>query len=108
MADWDTTLSDSLAAAEAVLSGAWGLVQTAATPQIGAMIQIAQQMETDYLATPPRLTEDEYQQAKSLQKNALEGILSGYEAIGIVAAEQAADAAWAVIETALKASIPFI
>jgi len=98
--NWTQVASGVEAAVKGVLGTAWQTVSAAAGPQIQAMISVAQSIETDYANN--RLTPAEYQSLKSMQKNALEGILSGYEAIGIVVAEQAAAAAWDVIATALK------
>jgi len=63
------------------------------------MISIGQSIEQSN--SQGRLTSLEYNTLKSMQKNALEGILNAYEAVGIVVAEQAADAAWNVLSQAL-------
>lgn len=107
MTDWATVEKQAVDAAATVLTGAWDRVSKTAVTQIEAMTKIAARMEADYAEQPPALSESEYQSVRSAQKNALEGILSAYEGIGILAAEQAADAAWAVLEKALVASIPF-
>jgi hypothetical protein len=63
------------------------------------MVSIGQGIEQSRNAG--KLTELEYNSLQSKQKNALEGILSSYEAVGIVVAQQAAEAAWNVITQAL-------
>ena len=63
------------------------------------MIAIGQSIEQSH--NEGSLTALEYNTLRSAQKNALEGILSAYEAVGIVAAEQAADAAWNILSRAL-------
>jgi hypothetical protein len=107
MTDWTATAESAIDAASSVLGGAWANAATAGKAQIVAMAQVAAQTELDYASDPPRLTQDEYESLKAAQITALKGILSAYEGIGILAAQQAADAAWGVIQTALKASIPF-
>jgi hypothetical protein len=82
-----------------VLGNSWQLVSNAAGPQIQAMIIVGQSIEQSN--NSGMLTELEYNSLRSMQKNALEGILSSYEAVGIVVAEQAAQAAWNVISQAL-------
>jgi hypothetical protein len=97
--DWTQVGREAEAAVIDVLEGNWSTVSTAAGPQIQAMISIGQSIEQSY--NQGRLTQLEYNTLRSAEKNAFEGILSGYEAIGIVVAEQAADAAWNVISQAL-------
>jgi len=104
--DWTQVGKDIEAAVINVLKGSWSTVSTAAGPQIQAMISIGQSIEQSQ--NQGRLTPLEYNTLRSAQKNALEGILSSYEAIGIVVAEQAAAAAWGVISQALlKAGVAF-
>ena len=107
MTDWSTTATEATAAAERILAGAGRRAAIAAATQVAAMAATAAQMEEDYLSTPPRLSALEYQALKQAQINALQGILSAYEAVGDLAAEQAAQAAWDVIADALKTFIPF-
>ena len=104
--NWAQVLSDALKAAETVLVGKWPMVQKAATAQITALIENAKSIEDNKEAMTP----EEYELVKRIQKRALAGVLAGFEAIGIVAAEQAADAAWGVAATALKVAtgLPFI
>ena len=107
MTDWSAIGAKALDAVKGVLAGAWDRASGAAAAQIAAMTQIAAQLEIAYAQNPASLSAADYHSLRSAQKNALEGILSAYEGIGILAAEQAADAAWAVIAAALKSSIPF-
>jgi hypothetical protein len=95
--DWTQVGKAVEAAVVQVLEGSWSTVSIAA--QLQAMISIGQSIEQSQ--NQGRLTPLEYNTLRSAQTNALEGILSGYEAIGIVVAEQAADAAWNVISQAL-------
>jgi len=97
--DWTQIGKNVEAAVIDVLKGSWSTVSAAAGPQIQAMISIGQSIEQSH--NQGHLTPLEYNILRSAQKNALEGILSSYEAISIVVAEQAADAAWNVISQAL-------
>ncbi len=104
--DWGQVGTDVESAVMKVLGSSWQTVATGARPQLQAMISIGQHIETSYAAH--KLTEAEYKSLRAMQKRALEGILSTYEAIGIVVAEQAADAAWNVVSAALlKAGVAF-
>jgi hypothetical protein len=105
--NWPVVQSEVEASVKAVLGNAWDTAATAAGPQIEAMVAIGQNIETEYARGG--LDEEGYNTLRSMQKNALEGILSGYKAIGILTAEQAADAAWNVVSGALLAAagIPF-
>ena len=97
--DWTEVGKAVEAAVAQVLAGSWSSVSIAAGVQLQAMISIGQSIEQSQ--NQGRLTPLEYNTLRSAHTNALEGILSGYEAIGIVVAEQAADAAWNVISQAL-------
>jgi hypothetical protein len=97
--DWPQVRKDIETAVLEVLKGRWSTASTAAVAQIQAMISIGQSIEQSQ--NQGRLTRLEYNTLRSAEKNALEGILSGHEAIGIVVAEQAANAAWNVISQAL-------
>jgi hypothetical protein len=96
--NWAQVLQDSINAARAVLAGKWPLVETAASAQIQALVVNAQDIE----ANKDQMTPDEYELVKRIQTRALSGVLAGFEAIGIVAAEQAAAAAWSVVADALR------
>lgn len=104
--NWKQVGTDAVIAVLNVVGNSWQLVSMAARPQLDSMVRIGESIEESFNAG--RLTELEYKSLRSMQKNALEGILSSYEAIGIVVAEQAADAAWNVISQALlKAGVAF-
>jgi hypothetical protein len=96
--NWAEILTDAVKAAENVLAGKWPLVQQAARSQIASLIENGKSIEDN----KDSMTADEYELVKRIQTRALSGVLAGYEAIGIVAAEQAAEAAWNVVATALK------
>ncbi|HXR34613.1 MAG TPA: hypothetical protein VN754_01615 [Candidatus Binataceae bacterium] len=104
--DWQQVGTGVRDAVLKVLGGSWQTVSSAAGPQLEAMVSVGASIEQSYSAN--RLTELEYKSLRSMEKNALEGILSSYEAVGIVVGEQAADAAWSVISQALlKAGVAF-
>lgn len=105
--NWTQVGADVEQAVMSVLGANWQTVSSSADVQLQAMIAIGQNIERDYAAG--NLDQDEYNSLRSMQKNALEGILSGYDAIGIVVAEQAAAAAWGVVANALSklGGIPF-
>lgn len=104
--DWQQVGAGVKTAVLQVLGNSWQTVSGAAEAQLTAMVSIGQGIERDYLAG--KLTPDEYQSLRSMEKNAFEGILSSYAAVSIVVAEQAADAAWDVISQALlKAGLAF-
>jgi hypothetical protein len=104
--NWQQVGSDVEKAVAHVLGASWQRIASTAGPQLEAMVKIGKRIEQDHEAK--RITEREYKMLRSMQKNALEGILSAYEAIGIVAAEEAADAAWRVVASALlKAGLAF-
>ena len=69
------------------------------------MITVGQSIERSRNAG--KLTDLEYDSLQSMQKNALKGILSSYEAVGILVAEQAAQAAWGVVSQALMTGAVF-
>jgi len=104
--DWQQVSTDVKTAVLQVLGNSWQTVSTAAGPQLAAMVSIGQSIEQSNAAGT--LSQTEYQSLRSMEKNAFEGILSSYAAVGIVVAEQAADAAWNVISQALlKAGLAF-
>jgi hypothetical protein len=96
--NWPQVLTDALKAAADVLGGKWPVVRQAATFQITALIENAKSIEDNR----DRMTADEYELVKRIQQRALTGVLAGFEAIGIVAAEQASEAAWNVVAGALR------
>jgi hypothetical protein len=96
--DAGVVLQDALKAAAEVLGEKFALVRTAATAQVTALVANAADIE----ANQASMTKAEYEMVKRIQTRALAGVLAGYEAIGIVAAEQAAEAAWNVVAAALR------
>jgi hypothetical protein len=98
--DWGQVGTQVKSAVMNVLGKSWKTVSGAAGPQLEAMVSVGKNIEQEFIAHS--LTQDEYNSLRSMQKNALEGILSSYEAVGIITAEQAADAAWGVVAQALK------
>ena len=96
--NWAGVLGQALKAAEHQLGGKWPLVRQSATFQIQALVESAAALE----GKKGSLSPDECELVKRIQTRALSGILASYEAIGIVAAEQAAEATWGVVAGALK------
>ncbi len=104
--DWQQVGAEVTNVVVMVLGNSWQTVSNAAGPQIQAMINVAQSIEQS--RNVRKLTELEYNSLRSMQKNALEGILISYETVGIVVAEQAAEAAWNIIsQTLLKTGVGF-
>jgi hypothetical protein len=104
--DWQQVGTGVEKAVLQTLGNSWKTVSNTAGPQLEAMVSVGVSIEQSYNAHT--LSELEYKSLRSMQKNALEGILNSYEGIGIVVAEQAADAAWNVISQALlKAGVAF-
>jgi hypothetical protein len=96
--DWESVLVNALSAAKDVLADKWPMARRAATAQMAALIENARGIEDDKAS----LTPDEYELVKRIQKRAFAGVLAGFEAIGIVTAEQAAEAAWNVVADSLR------
>jgi hypothetical protein len=104
--DWQQVGAEVKNAVLPILGTAWQTASSAAGPQLQAMVAVGASIEQEHLQGT--LSEIEYQSLRSMEKNALEGILSSYAAIGIVVAEQVADAAWNVVSQALlKAGVAF-
>ena len=100
--DWSSVGGSVEQAVASVLGSDWGIVGPAARAQISALVQTAQAIEAD----KDNMSGDEYDVLRLTQQRALEGVLSAYAAISIVAAEQAAAAAWNVVAQALKTAYP--
>ena len=96
--DWDAVLTQAVNAAKGVLADKWPSVAQSATIQITALVQNGAYIAANRSA----MDADEYNSIKLNQQRALEGILSGYEAISITVAEQAAAAAWGIVEDAIS------
>src|SRR5208283_1420549 len=77
---------------------AWATASRAAVPQVEAMITVGQNIAES--ANDGKLTQSDYDALKSMQKKAFKGILSSHVGVSIVVAEQAATAAWDVLEIA--------
>ncbi len=96
--DWSAVLTQAVNAAKAILADKWPSVAQSATIQITALVENGQYIA----ANRSSMDVDEYNSIKLNQQRALEGILSGYEAISITVAEQAAAAAWSIVEDAIS------
>lgn len=97
--DWQQVGAEVTNVVGGVLGNSWQYISNAAGPQIQAMLTVGLSIEQS--KNVGKLTELEYNSLRSMEVNALEGILSSYAAVGIVVAEQAAQAAWGVISQAL-------
>jgi|SRR5580693_4866933 hypothetical protein len=106
MTDWSIVATNALKAAENVIGAAWPAVASSASAQVAALVATAKYIEDNEAV----MTQLEYETARLNQQRALEGVLSGYAAITIVMAQQAAEAAWNVVLAALKTatSLPFL
>ena len=103
--DWNKVGLDALNAAKAVVGAQWKNIAAPAAAQIGALISVGKHIESECEAG--KLTQDEFATLKSMQKNALEGIIAAHQGISIVVAEQAAAAAVNVVVTALSGMAGF-
>ncbi len=96
--NWSTVLRQAIAAAENVLGDKWQVVSTGATSQITNLTNTA-----EFIAlNKNNMTPAEYNAILAIQQLALQNVLLIYEDIGIASAEQAVQAAWGVIGSALK------
>ncbi len=98
MTDWSVVLNNAVDAARGVIGSKWPSVAQSATTQIAALVENAASIESNR----ETMTRHQYETVMINQKRALSGVLSGFEAISIVIAEQAADAAWQVAAVALR------
>ncbi len=96
--DWNAVLTQAVNAARTILADKWPSVAQSATIQITALVQNGAYIA----ANRSTMDDDEYSSIKLNQQRALEGVLSGYEAISITVAEQAAAAAWGIVEDAIS------
>jgi hypothetical protein len=101
MIDWDQVARQALAAAANVIGTQWPIVEAATSQQMAAWVQLAKDVEA--AAHNHQITRNDYEFQKLGQQRALEILLSSYETISLIIAQQAALAAWAVVEAALKA-----
>jgi hypothetical protein len=96
--NWDAVLGQAANAAKAAIGEKWPLVSRAAAQQISLLIANAAFIEEN----AGEMTELEYKLVTKNQQRAFESVLTGFEAISIVLAEQAFEAAWGVIAGALR------
>jgi|ERR1700733_11109370 hypothetical protein len=99
--NWSAVGQQALAAAASSLGSSWTTVRTSAEHSVQMLVDTA-----EYIAeNEDTLDADERNLLVKNQKAAMENVLIGYEAIGIVAAEQAVAAAWGVVSKALSTVI---
>ena len=105
-ANWNSVLGQAVDAAKAVIGEKWSLVSRSATQQVSLLIANAAFIEEN----ASEMTELEFKLVIKNQQRAFESVLTGFEAISIVVAEQAFEAAWGVISGALKTAtgLPFV
>jgi hypothetical protein len=95
--DWNQVAQNALSATKESLGQSWLTAQPAAQHSVQSLVATAQ-----YIAENQNsLSEDERKLLITNQKLAMQNVLLGYEAIGIVAAEEAVDAAWGVVSSVL-------
>ncbi|WP_321900103.1 hypothetical protein [Paraburkholderia heleia] len=99
--NWVQVRNSAIGAAENSLGASWDAVSSGATAQIGALIQVAQYIQQNEAT----FTSDQYNSLLAQQKIAFQNTLTGYEAIGIAAAQNAASAVMSVILAALPGLI---
>jgi hypothetical protein len=96
--DWSQIAQNALLAAKQSLGQSWSTVQPATQHSVQLLVTTAEYIA----ANEDSLSEDERNLIITNQKLAMQNVLLGYEAIGIVAAEEAVDAAWGVVSSALS------
>lgn len=94
--NWTQVRNSAIAAAQEVLGTAWSAAENGATAQIRALVEIAKYID----ANKDNMDPDEYKSLCDQQKTALQNVLTGYEAIGMAAAQNAVAA---VVNAILKA-----
>jgi hypothetical protein len=99
--DWTTVFNQAASAAASSLGATWTLVAATAQHSIQMLVDTAAYIEVNKAS----LTPDDCDLLTTNQTLAMKNVLLGYEAIGIVAAEQAVDAAWGVISVALDDTV---
>ena len=95
--DWSKLQSNIEISIANVIGADWQTIQSGVYPQIAALVMAARTIDSDR----EQMSELEYQSLKLSQQRALEGVLQSYAAITIVVADQAAAAAWSVVEDAV-------
>ena len=99
--DWTTVFQQATAAAATSLAASWNSVSQTAEHSVQMLVDTAAYIELNKSS----LSTDDCNLLTSNQTLAMKNVLLGYEAIGIVAAEQAVAAAWDVVSSALQSSI---
>lgn len=105
--DWSSVASDVTTAIAGVLGRAWQTNYPAASVQIQSILAAGQQLEQTQSGPNP-MSQADYDTLKIMQQRALEGVLSAYQGIALIAAQQAAAAAWTALTTALSTAYPAI
>lgn len=106
--DWTQVGDDVIAAIRKVVAQDWGVIAASATAQVTALVNVGKQIEAGLIADPQTIQQSDYAFLKLSAQRAMEGVLQTYAAIGIVVAQQAADAAISVVVAALKAALPAV
>ncbi|MCR0985232.1 hypothetical protein [Roseomonas populi] len=98
--DWDGVFSTARQAALARLNSNLPLLLHTVETQTAAMVSNGRFIEEN----KETMTAEEYEMIQRIQIRATEGVFKAFEGIGIVAAQQAAEAAWEVVAEALRAA----
>lgn len=99
--NWDSVLTQAIAAAQGTLKNAWSTVGPSAQHNIQLLVDTAAYIA----ANQSGLTDADKNLLINNQKLAMQNVLLGYEAIGIALAEQAVAAAWGVVSNALTVAL---
>ena len=102
--DWSTLRSDAISAAQSVLGPAWAAASSGATGAITSLVHTAQYIDQNKASMTPA----EAQFLSNQQKQAMQNVLTGYEAIGIAAAQNAVAAVIQAVLTAIPALVGFL
>jgi hypothetical protein len=95
--DWVTLRDTAVSTAKSKLGTAWNSASVGATSAIHSLVQTAQFVDEH----KDTMTADEYRLLTSQQKQALQNVLTGYEAIGVAAAINTVNAVVAAILAAV-------
>src|ERR1700709_123961 len=96
--DWTTVYQQAAAAVATSLGATWTVVEPTMEHSVQMLVDTAAYIEVNKAS----LSQDDCNLLTTNQTLAMKNVLLGYEAIGIVAAEQAVAAAWGVISAALQ------
>jgi hypothetical protein len=99
--DWNAVGREAITAAITSLGASWDKVRPTTQPSIQLLVQTGQYIVDNYA----NLSEIERRLLEEGQRLAIKNVLLAYEDIGILAAEQAVAAVWAVIEKAIKTAL---